>query len=136
MLIEIGHIEAIFRYPVKSMAAERLEVGNLGWYGLEGDRRLALRRVNDHSGMPWLTASKLPDLLRFVPQRPDGADGDLPAHIRAPDGEKMAVFGEDLSAEIGRRYGAPVQMMQLRHGIFDEATISLIASETIREIGR
>jgi hypothetical protein len=26
-------------------------------------------------------------------------------------------------------------MMQLRHGIFDEATISVIASETVREIG-
>ena len=48
----------------------------------------------------------------------------------------MPVFGEDLAAEVGRRLGAPVQMMQLRHGIFDEATISVIASETMREIGR
>jgi hypothetical protein len=30
MLIEIGHVEAIFRYPVKSMGGERLEVANLG----------------------------------------------------------------------------------------------------------
>jgi uncharacterized protein YcbX len=29
-----------------------------------------------------------------------------------------------------------VQMMQLRHGIFDEASISVIASDTVREIGR
>ena len=34
------------------------------------------------------------------------------------------------------RYGAPVQMMQLNHGIFDEASISVIASDTVREIGR
>jgi uncharacterized protein len=27
-------------------------------------------------------------------------------------------------------------MMQLKHGIFDEATISVIASDTVREIGR
>jgi uncharacterized protein YcbX len=78
MLIEIGHVEAIFRYPVKSMAGERLEVAELGWYGLEGDRRLAFRRVDDRSGMPWLTASKLPDLLRFTPhRREDGAQEDL-----------------------------------------------------------
>src|SRR6476620_3828346 len=69
MLIEIGHVEAIFRYPVKSMGGERLEVANLGWYGLEGDRRLAFRRMDDRSGMPWLTASKLPALVRFAPQR-------------------------------------------------------------------
>ena len=139
MLIEIGHVEAIFRYPVKSLGGERLEVAELGWYGLEGDRRLAFRRMDDRSGMPWLTASKLPDLLLFAPQRrEDAAQGDslLPAHIRTPDGEEIPVFGEDLAKEVGRRYGAPVQMMQLRHGIFDEASISVIASDTVREIGR
>jgi MOSC domain-containing protein len=137
MLIEIGHVEAIFRYPVKSMGGERLEEANLGWYGLEGDRRLAFRRLDDRSGMPWLTASKLPDLLLFAPhRREDGGQGDLPTHIRTPDGEELPVFGEDLAAEVGRRYGAPVQMMQLRHGIFDEACVSVIASDTMCEIGR
>src|SRR5215831_2256615 len=83
MLIEIGQIEALFRYPVKSMAGERLDIANLGWHGLEGDRRLALRRIGDCSGMPWLTASRLPDLLRFTPQWSDGSD--IPTHIRTPD---------------------------------------------------
>ena len=136
MLIEIGHVEALFRYPVKSMAGERLEEANLGWYGLDGDRRLAFRRMDDHSGMPWLTASKLPDLLLFAPHHKDGAQGDLPTHIRTPDGQEMPIFGEDLSNEVGRRLRAPVQMMQLRHGIFDEACVSVIASDTVREIGR
>ena len=139
MLIEIGQVESIFRYPVKSMGGQRLEAANLGWHGLDGDRRLAFRRMDDRSGMPWLTASKLPDLVLFAPQHPeDGALGDLllPAHVRTPDGKEMAVFGEELAAEVGRRHGAPVQMMQLRHGIFDEATISVIASDTVREIGR
>jgi uncharacterized protein len=137
MLIEVGHLEAIFRYPVKSMAGERLDAAMLGWHGLDGDRRLAFRRIDDRSGMPWLTAGKFPDLLRFVPQhRENGAERDLPTHIRTPDGEEMPVFGEDLAREVGRRYGAPVQMMQLRHGIFDDASISVIASETVREIGR
>ena len=137
MLIEIGHVEAIFRYPVKSMAGERLADANLGWHGLDGDRRLAFRRIDNRSGMPWLTASKLPDLLLFSPRRrKDGADGDLPTHIRTPDGKEMPVFGEDLAKEIERRYGAPVQMMQLNHGIFDEASLSVIASDTVSEIGR
>jgi hypothetical protein len=137
MLIEIGQVEALFRYPVKSMAGERLEAAELGWYGLEGDRRLALRRMEDRSGMPWLTASKLPDLVRYAshPQE-NGPQRALPTHIRTPDGEVLHIFGEELAAEVGRRYGAPVQMMQLRHGIFDEASISVIASDTVREIGR
>ena len=48
----------------------------------------------------------------------------------------MSVFGDDLATEVGRRYGAPVEMMQMKHGIFDDASISVIASDTVREIGR
>jgi hypothetical protein len=47
MLIEIGHVEAIFRYVVKSMAGERLEAASPGWHGLDGDRRLVLRGMGD-----------------------------------------------------------------------------------------
>jgi MOSC domain-containing protein len=137
MLIEIGHVEAIFRYPVKSMRGEQLESAMLGWHGLDGDRRLAFRRISDRSGFPWLTAGKLPDLVLFTPQRrEDGTDGGLPTHIRIPDGTEMAVFGEELAAEVGRRYGAPVEMMQMRHGIFDDADISVIAVDTVNEISR
>jgi uncharacterized protein len=137
MSIEIGHIEAIFRYPVKSMAGERLESANLDWHGLDGDRRLAFRRIDDRSGFPWLTASKLPELLLFTPHRRENAvPGDLPTHVRTPDGQEMPVFGDELAAEVRRRHGAAVQMMHLKHGIFDDATISVITFETVGEIAR
>jgi uncharacterized protein YcbX len=133
MPTEIGRIEALFRYPVKSMAGERLEAATLGWHGLEGDRRLALRKMNDRGGFPWLTAGKLPELLLFAPHR---GDDDVLTHVRTPHGEEMPIFGEELAAEVGRRHGAPVEMMQFKHGIFDEASISVIASETVSEISR
>jgi MOSC domain-containing protein len=139
LLVEIGQVEAIFRYPVKSMGGERLEVAEMWWHGIEGDRRLALRQIDDRGGFPWLTAGKLPELVLFAPLRREGdAKGHvlLPTHVRTPDGDEMAVFGKELVAEVGRRYGAPVQMMQMKHGIFDEASVSVIASETVREIGR
>ena len=137
MPIEIGQVEALFRYPVKSMCGEPLDAAELGWHGLVGDRRLAFRRIDNRGGFPWLSASKLPDLLLFVPQRREsGAGEDLPTHVRTPEGEELPVFGDELANEVGRRFGAPVQMMQLKHGIFDEATISVIASDTLREIGR
>lgn len=137
MPIEIGQIEAIFRYPVKSMRGEPLDAATLGWHGLDGDRRLAFRRLDERGGFPWLTASKLPDLILFTPQRREDGNGEaLPTHVRTPEGEEMSLFGEALAAEVGRRHGAPVQMMQLKHGIFDEGSISVITSDTIREIGR
>jgi uncharacterized protein YcbX len=137
MAMEIGHVEALFRYPVKSMAGERLDEATLSWHGLEGDRRLALRRIDDRSGFPWLTASTLHELLLFTPnRRDDGAQGDLPTHLRTPDGKQLPVFGEELAAEVGRRHGAPVQMMHLNRGIFDEAHMSVIAVDTVGEIAR
>ena len=137
MSLEIGRVEGLFRYPVKSMAGERLEAAEMGWHGLEGDRRLAFRRLDDRTGFPWLTAGRLPDLLLFAPLRRDGeARGNLPTHVRAPGGEEMPAFGDDLAAEVGRRCGSPVEMTHLRQGIFDEACVSVIASETVRELGR
>src|SRR2546428_2503164 len=69
MPIKIGEVEELFRYPVKSMSGEALEVAELGWHGVDGDRRLAFRRADDRGGFPWLTATKLPDLILFAPQR-------------------------------------------------------------------
>jgi len=133
----IGYIEAIFRYPVKSMAGERLETAELGWHGVEGDRRFALRRSEDNSGFPWLSATRLPDLLRYSARYRDGAaDGELPTHVRTPDGDELPMFEEALAVEIGRRHGAPVEMMQVRHGVFDDASISVIAVDTVEEIAR
>ncbi len=137
MAIEIGWIEAIFRYPVKSMRGERLDEATLGWHGLDGDRRLAFRRLDARGGRPWLSASKLPDLIRFTPEGRQERNGQsLPTHVRTPEGEAMPLFGEALAQEVGRRCGTAVEMMQLDHGIFDEASISVITSDTVREICR
>ena len=135
--IRVGEIEALFRYPVKSMGGERLEVANLGWHGLDGDRRLAFRRADDRGDFPWLTASKLPELLLFAPQRrdPPAADG-LPTHVRTPQEEELPLFGPELAAEVGRRHGSAVEMMHLSRGIFDEASVSVIASATVAEVAR
>jgi len=143
MPIKIGEIEALFRYPVKSMRGEALDVAELGWHGLDGDRRLALRRMDDRGGFPFLTASKLPELILFAPQRRGVAqrsgpavEGELPTHVRTPEGEELELFGPELALEIGRRHGSPVEMLHLNRGIFDEASISVITSATIRETGR
>lgn len=137
MPIEIGQIEALYRYPVKSMRGEPLEAVTLGWHGLDGDRRLAFRRLNEPGGFPWLYAGRLPDLISFTPlRREDGNEDALPTHVRTPEGEELPLFGEALAAEVGRRHGAPVQMMHLKHGMFDEASLSVITSTTVREICR
>jgi uncharacterized protein YcbX len=135
--MELGRINGIFRYPVKSMAGELLEVARLGWHGLEGDRRLAFRRLNDKSAFPWLTASKLPQLLRYEPFGRDGhAAEPLPTHVCTPDGKEYELRSNELREEVSSRYGSEVELMNFKHGIFDEASISVISLSTVRGIER
>lgn len=136
MPVCVGEIEALFRYPVKSMRGESVEHAGLGWFGLDGDRRMALRRIHERGGFPWLTASRLPDLVRHVPLRSGGGPGDLPTHIRLPDGRELDAFGPELAAVLGARLGAPLEMMHLDRGIFDEASVSLIAGATVGAIAQ
>ncbi|MBX7186957.1 MAG: MOSC domain-containing protein, partial [Vicinamibacteria bacterium] len=137
MPIKVGEVAALYRYPVKSMRGERLDIADLGWHGLEGDRRLAFRRDDDRGGFPWLTAGRLPELVLFAPQGGGAAAGaDLPPLVRTPDGVDLETFGQDLAAEVGGRHGSPVRMTHLKHGIFDEASVSLLTSATVDEIGR
>jgi uncharacterized protein YcbX len=119
------------------MMGESLDVADLGWHGLDGDRRLAFRRADDRGGFPWLTASKLPELILYTPlRRETGAIGGLPSHVRTPEGRELEVFGRELAEEIGRRHGSPVEMMHLNRGIFDEASISVVTSATVNEVAR
>jgi len=123
------------------MAGELLDVARLGWHGIEGDRRLAFRRLTDKSGFPWLTASKLPELLLYKPVRLDsnanGKNGELlPTHVRTPDGKVYELRSDELREEISSRYGSDVELMNLKHGIFDESPISVISVSTVRGIER
>lgn len=136
MAILVGEVAALFRYPVKSMRGESVETAELGWHGIDGDRRLALRRLDARGGFPWLTATRLPELILFTPVRLDPAGGGLPSHVRTPEGEELAIFGQELAQDIGRRHGSGVEMMHLDRGIFDEAPISVITPATIDEISR
>jgi len=135
--MELGRIAAIFRYPVKSMAGELLNVARLSWHGIEGDRRLAFRRVTDVSAFPWLTASKLPQLLLYKPLRLDNNPPDLlPTHVRTPDGKEYELRSNELREEISSRHGGDVELMNLKSGIFDEACMSVISLSTVRAIAR
>jgi uncharacterized protein YcbX len=79
----------------------------------------------------------LPDLILFTPQpREDGNAEAPPTHVRTPDGEVTPMFGDALAADIGRRSGTAVEMTHLRHGIFDDACISVITSDTVLEVCR
>jgi uncharacterized protein YcbX len=138
MIRLIGHVSVVVRYPVKSMAGIATESAFLGWHGLAGDRRFAFRRLGDQSGFPWLAASRLPELLLYHPLGLDENSGEpLPTHVRTPAaGAQTELRSAALESEITERFGAHVELMQLKHGIFDDASVSVITRATIAAIGR
>jgi uncharacterized protein len=133
----IGHVRELVRYPIKSMAGTPAESAFLGWHGLEGDRRFAFRRIGDQSGFPWLSASRLPELLLYRPFGLDESTGEpLPTHVRTPSGAEVELRSKVLENEIAERFRNPVELMQLKHGIFDDASVSVISWTTIAAICR
>ena len=137
MIIHVGHVHELTRYPIKSMAGVATESAFLGWHGLQGDRRFAFRRLNDSSGFPWLTASRLPELLLYRPAGVDEtADEPVPTHVRTPEGLDLALRSEELQTSVSEKFGSAVELMKLKHGIFDEASVSVINLATIAAIGR
>src|SRR5262245_61733054 len=110
-MIEVGHVREIVRYPVKSMAGRATQSALLGWHGLDGDRRLAFRRVGDDSGFPWLSASRLPELLLYRPAGLDESTGEpLPTHVRTPAGSYLELRSAALTAEVAERFGSAVDL--------------------------
>jgi uncharacterized protein YcbX len=119
------------------MAGTAVASAVLGWHGLAGDRRYAFRRLGDDSGFPWLTASRVPELVLYHPfGAAVGADEPLPTHVRTPDGRPLELSGAALRDEIAGRYGGAVELMRLKHGVFDDAPVSVIGLATIAGIGR
>lgn len=88
-------VTQLWRYPVKSLAGERLERAEVGSLGITGDRQFGLLDVA--TGLV-LTARRVPELLFAAPVT--GPDGGVA--IRLPDG-RVTADDTELSDWLGRR---------------------------------
>ncbi|HEY6243553.1 MAG TPA: MOSC domain-containing protein [Pyrinomonadaceae bacterium] len=137
MIRYIGHIHELAWYPVKSMAGIPTQSAFLGWHGLLGDRRFAFRRLNDTGSFPWLSASRLPELLLYQPVALEESSGEpTPTHVRSPEGLTLKLGSKELDQSISGNFGSAVELMNFKHGIFDEASVSVINLATISAIAR
>lgn len=129
----VGRVSELWRYPVKSMAGQRLEAAEVSWHGLEGDRRWAFVRENlVRSSFPWLTIRERPELRHFVPSFADPARPDESlTTVRTPEGDTLDVADPRLA----ERLGPGVYVIRQKRGIPDTAPLSLISTATIAAIG-
>ena len=130
----VGRLVGLWRYPVKSMAAEALAEVEVAWQGLAGDRRWAFVRDGvEHSGFPWLTLRQRAELLRYVPSFSDPARPDSsPTQVLAPSGRIYDVTDPALAAEL---WPSGARVIRQDRGTFDTFPLSLVTTQTISQLG-
>ena len=127
--IGVGTVQGLWRYPVKSMAAERLSSADVSWNGVAGDRRWAfVRPRSQRNGFPWHTIRENPAMWRYVARLTDPARPDKSkVEVVTPTGETLLVTDPSLAKEIG----AGARVMRLDRGLFDALPVSLITTSTV-----
>jgi uncharacterized protein YcbX len=130
----VGRVVGLWRYPVKSMAAEALAAVEVSWHGFVGDRRWAfIRNGVVQSGFPWLTLRECAAMTHYHPSFADPAQPDQsPTIVRTPSGSVFDVADPALGAEL-----CPdgVRVIKQNRGIFDTFPLSLITTQTIDQLG-
>lgn len=60
----------------------------------------------------------------------------MPTQVRTPEGMIFPLGSAELQQSVAERFGSPVELMKLKHGMFDEGTISVINLATMSAISR
>jgi uncharacterized protein len=158
----VGRVESLWRYPVKSMRGEELQVAFAGFPGVYGDRVYAFRSSAAPKGFPYLTGREQPQMLRCRPSYRHGdrtvmppnlaeaealapgitplyADAaDLMVDVETPSGEFLAIDDPrliDLLRE-GQRDALELSLLHSERAITDCRPISLISIQTTHQLSR
>jgi uncharacterized protein YcbX len=156
---QLGTVETICRYPVKSMAGEAVVAAFAGYGGLMGDRVYAFVRAGGRAGFPWLTASDREELVLYRPRFRAGAAAALPVELEAslalgpgvnpifppesafevdvatPEGKTLSVRSPELAADLARKSGLAVTLRFSERSLYDCRPISLIGNASVRALG-
>jgi uncharacterized protein len=158
---DIGSVESLWRYPVKSMHGEALEQVFFGFSGVYGDRLCVFHDTQGRAGFPWLTGRELRDMILFTPRFRDAANSYMPPNLEAaqnlapgvapmyasaddlvidvntPSGTTFAVddpaLAQLLATQLGRS-SAP-QLRRSDKGFADCRPLSLFSLQTARQLG-
>jgi uncharacterized protein YcbX len=134
----VGTVAAVWRYPVKGVGGELVHESRVGWHGLSGDRRFALHRVADASGLPWASPRDFPMLVTW---RASDRTAGTALRVTTHDGQEFDIGERDI--DTWRRFGKhassllgeTTDLMCLWQGAFDSMSISIVTMNTLRSAG-
>jgi hypothetical protein len=109
----VARVEEIWRFPVKSMAGERLTEATIGAEGILGDRTFAILDVTQGTVVSASDVRHFPGILdcRATVERTDhdGAIGSV--RVTLPDGRSETSDSPDLAALLSDHFSREVQLI-------------------------
>jgi uncharacterized protein YcbX len=121
----VGTVAEIWRYPVKSMAGERLGSAQLTDTGFDGDRRWALVDGTVNRAGKLLTGTEEKRLMTYRARlKGDGVE------VVLPDGDTRLLDGAVVS-EVGRWSGRPLTLRDLAGANFDDSAVLVVNLATV-----
>jgi uncharacterized protein YcbX len=133
----IGYVTSAWRFPVKSMAGERLATAPVTLQGVLFDRAYAFIHApagGPRALFPWLTGRELPSILRYEPRWQNGADGRPELVVATLSGDVLPIADDRLRSELEEAYGCQLSLVPNYRGNFDVAAITLISNATVDRI--
>jgi uncharacterized protein len=137
----LGTVTALWRWPVKSMAGERVNALRLDGRGAGGDRTHAVLHEHKGARKP-LTAREAPRLLAWKATYPFNVDGGLDprrpplAIVTAPDGHRYRWGDPRLLTALQEDLGRSIWLHREVHGTHDVSrTLLLTTQATLDALG-
>ncbi|HSS60601.1 MAG TPA: MOSC N-terminal beta barrel domain-containing protein [Candidatus Limnocylindrales bacterium] len=125
----MASVVEIWRYPVKSMAGERLESCAVTDAGLEGDRRWAFIDQSPNRLGKWFNIKQHSPLMTY---RARLVEGEL--DLVAPDGSSVALDG-DLVRRFEAESARPIQLRELPGANFDDSHVLIVNLASVESFG-
>lgn len=122
----MASVVEIWRYPVKSMAGERLDSCEITDGGLEGDRRWAFIDQSPARAGKWFNIKQHAPLMTYRARLVDGELG-----LVAPDGSSVAL-DEALVRRFETEAQRPIQLRELPGENFDAAHVLVVNLATVQ----
>jgi uncharacterized protein len=121
----LASVVEIWRYPVKSMAGERMQECAITERGLEGDRRWAFIDRSPNRDGKWFNIKQHAPLMTYHARLVDGV-----LDLVAPNGASVT-----LDADLVRRFEAeaarPIELRELPGQNFDAAHVLIVNLATV-----
>lgn len=125
----VGNVVEIWRYPVKSMAGERLDSVELTDVGLEGDRRWALVDGTPNRAGKLYTNIQDARLMRYHARL--AGDG---VEVQTPAGQTRHL-DDQFVAELGEAVSRPLTLRDRAGDNFDDSHVLVVNLATVAAFG-